>query len=318
MWVADGYAQTVGEGGQRPSRGYERRQCSGLPLYARTTQIARESRGVQAFLRFVVRATRAPVPRGAYWLPCREQLSPSLPSGQLPKATFELRPSVSLPHSPSSPLSRPLSLAIVFAVSNMVNWKFSSLLLLSLRALGSFAAEVLSRVLLRDIKHPLTPPQAETVKEAIEDPKTPNLNVKVSVSFPQAEIFGVKLINGHATQARLSISNNEPESIGLSLIAGSLSHEAAGEPQIVRNLTAQKYSIEIPAGQEETVPYTFTTDLHPRELRLQLVTVLRDGKNNFYTVPVYNETVTVVEKPTSLFDPQMYVPASTNTTLITN
>jgi hypothetical protein len=180
-----------------------------------------------------------------------------------------------------------LSLAIVFAVSNMVNWKFSSLLLLSLRALGSFAAE------------------AETVIEAIEDPKTPNLNVKVSVSFPQAEIFGVKLINGHATQARLSISNNEPESIGLSLIAGSLSHEAAGEPQIVRNLTAQKYSIEIPAGQEETVPYTFTTDLHPRELRLQLVTVLRDGKNNFYTVPVYNETVTVVEKPTSLFDPQI-------------
>lgn len=54
--------------------------------------------------------------------------------------------------SPSLPLSR----SIVFAVSNMVNWKLSSLLLLSLRALGSFAAEVPSRALLRDI-NPLTP-----------------------------------------------------------------------------------------------------------------------------------------------------------------
>lgn len=80
----------------------------------------------------------------------------------------------------------------------------------------------------------------------------------------------------------------------------------------MRNLTAQKYSIEIPAGQEETIPYTFTQELHPRELRLQLVTVLRDSKNNFYTVPVYNETVTIVERPTSILDPQMYVPAFAN------
>ncbi|KAF2825692.1 hypothetical protein CC86DRAFT_446336 [Ophiobolus disseminans] len=169
----------------------------------------------------------------------------------------------------------------------MVAWKLSSLLLLSLSALNAFAAI--------------------EVEKVSEEPQTPNLNVKVSVSFPQSEIFGVKLINGHATEARLSISNNEPTPIGVSVVGGSLIEEQGGESRIVRNLTRQKYSIEIPAGAEETVPYTFTTDMHPRNLRLQLVTVLKDSKNNLITVPVYNETVSVVEAATSFFDPQMLI-----------
>jgi hypothetical protein len=145
------------------------------------------------------------------------------------------------------------------------------------------------------------------VEKVDDEPQTPNLNVKVSVSFPQSEIFGVKLINGHATEARLSISNNEPTPIGVTVVGGSLFEEQNGESRVVRNLTAQKYSIEIPAGAEETVPYTFTTELHPQNLRLQLVAVLKDNKNTFITVPVYNETVSIVEAATSFFDPQMYV-----------
>lgn len=145
--------------------------------------------------------------------------------------------------------------------------------------------------------------QVEQVTE--EEPQTPNLNVKVSVSFPQLEIFGVKLVNGLATEARLSINNDEPTPIGVSIVGGSLLQEVNGESHIVRNLTAQRYSIEIPAGAEETVPYTFTTELHPQDLRLELIAVLKDSKNSFYTVPVYNETVSVVEAPTSFFDPQM-------------
>ncbi|KAF2024784.1 hypothetical protein EK21DRAFT_104410 [Setomelanomma holmii] len=167
----------------------------------------------------------------------------------------------------------------------MVSWKLSSLLLLSLRALGAFAAI--------------------EVEQVDEEPQTPNLNVKVSVSFPQSEIFGIKLINGHATEARLSINNGEPTPIGVSVVGGSLLKEQAGESHVVRNLTAQKYSIEIPAGSEETIPYTFTTELHPQDLRLQLVAVLKGSNNDFFTVPVYNETVSVVEAATSFFDPQI-------------
>ncbi|CAG5182846.1 uncharacterized protein ALTATR162_LOCUS10364 [Alternaria atra] len=168
----------------------------------------------------------------------------------------------------------------------MVNWKFSSLLLLSLRALGSVAE-----------------PAAE--KQAVDEPQTPNLNVAVSVSFPQSEIFGVKLINGQATQARLSVVNNEPTPVGVTIVGGSLIQEVAGQSQILRNLTRQRYSIQIPAGANETIPYSFTTEMHPQNLRLQLVTVLKDSKNNLITVPVYNETVSIVEAPTSFFDPQI-------------
>ncbi|EDU48480.1 hypothetical protein PtrSN002B_006744 [Pyrenophora tritici-repentis] len=170
----------------------------------------------------------------------------------------------------------------------MVNWKLSSLLLLSLRALSVSAK-----------------PEAEKVQEVSEEPQTPNLNVAISVSFPQAEIFGVKLVNGLATEARLSVVNNEPTPIGVTLVGGSLLKENAGESHVVRNLTAKRYSIQVPAGANETVPYSFTTELHPQDLRLQLVTILKDNKNSLYTVTVHNETVSVVEAPTSFFDPQI-------------
>ncbi|KAF1357434.1 hypothetical protein EJ07DRAFT_128876 [Lizonia empirigonia] len=170
----------------------------------------------------------------------------------------------------------------------MVAWKLSSLLLLSLRALNAFGLEVSARVC-----------------NAVPEAQTPNLNVKISASFPQSEIFGVKLINGHATEARLSISNNEPKPIGVSIVGGSLLQEANGQAQVVRNLTAQKYSIEIPAGAEETVPYTFTTELHPQDLRLQLIAVLKNSENAVFTVAAYNETVSIVERPTSILDPQI-------------
>ncbi|RMZ71153.1 signal sequence receptor alpha chain [Pyrenophora seminiperda CCB06] len=146
---------------------------------------------------------------------------------------------------------------------------------------------------------------AEKVEKVVEEPQTPNLNVAISVSFPQAEIFGVKLVNGLATEARLSVVNNEPTPISVAVVRGSLSQEIAGEMQVVRNLTAKRYSIQIPAGSNETVPYHFTTELHPQDLRLQLVTILKDSKNSLYTVPVYNETVSIVEAPTSFFDPQI-------------
>lgn len=138
-----------------------------------------------------------------------------------------------------------------------------------------------------------------------EEPQTPNLKVAVSVSFPQAEVFGVKLVNNHATEARLSIKNDEPQPIRVAVVGGSLVKVVQDESQILRNLTGKKYSLEIPAGAEETVPYSFSVDMHPQDLRLQLVAVLKDANDNQYTVPVYNESVSIVEAPTSVFDPQM-------------
>ncbi|KAJ4290468.1 Increased recombination centers protein 22 [Kalmusia sp. IMI 367209] len=170
----------------------------------------------------------------------------------------------------------------------MISWKLSTLFLLSLRALNAFAAI-----------------EVENVEEVVEEPQTPNLKVAITASFPQSEIFGVKLINGHATQARLSIDNQEPEPVTVAIVGGSLIKDAGAETHILRNLTGQRYGLEIPAGEEQTLTYSFATEMHPQDVRLQLVAVLQDKKNAFYTVSVYNETVSIVEAPTSIFDPQI-------------
>lgn len=142
--------------------------------------------------------------------------------------------------------------------------------------------------------------------------QTPNLAVEIKALFPDAEVFGVKLVNGRATRAVLDITNNEAEPISLLIVGGTLLTlsdlpGAPDPPQVVRNLTATKYSISIPAGEKESVNYAFTTELHPQDLRLNLAAVLQDSKGTVYTKATFNETVSIVEAPFSVFDPQMYV-----------
>jgi len=83
---------------------------------------------------------------------------------------------------------------------------------------------------------------------------------------------------------------------------------------IVRNLTATRYDTVIPAGVKQSLAYTFTTDLHPQDLRLNLVAMVSTKAGLAYQVPAFNETVSVVEPATSIFDPQMCVlpPPSAN------
>ena len=65
--------------------------------------------------------------------------------------------------------------------------------------------------------------------------------------------------------------------------------------------------MEIPAGEKGSVTYTFAVEMHPQDLRLNLAAVLQDSEGVVFTKMVYNETVSVVEAPVSIFDPQMYV-----------
>jgi len=140
--------------------------------------------------------------------------------------------------------------------------------------------------------------------------QTPNLAVSVSCSFPEAEIFGVKLVNGKPTTAILDFTNNEAEPVTVGLIGGALStndalpagsHPSAG---VVRNLTFAKIDVEIPAGEKQSLTYKFTTELNPQDLRLNLVAaILKSG--SVYQIQAYNETVSVVESAISIFDPQL-------------
>ena len=124
----------------------------------------------------------------------------------------------------------------------------------------------------------------------------------------------MKLVNGHATQAVLDFTNHEAEPVNIAVIGGALStllplpagtHPSAA---IVRNLTHARYDLQIPAGEKQTLPYSFTTDLHPQDLRLNIIAVVASQAGAVYQIQAFNETVSVVEAATSFFDPQMYFP----------
>jgi len=131
--------------------------------------------------------------------------------------------------------------------------------------------------------------------------------VKVSTSFPSSEIFGIKLVNGHPTQALLSFTNEETEPVSVAFIGGSLwsSPYSNMGAQIVRNLTTTRYNVEIPAGQSDSISYSFATELQPQDLMLNLAAVVTDTEGTPYTLQAFNETVSIVEPDTSIFDPQM-------------
>jgi len=74
---------------------------------------------------------------------------------------------------------------------------------------------------------------------------------------------------------------------------------------VVRNLTHTRYDVEIPAGEKQTLPFSFTTDLHPQDLRLNIIAVVSSQAGAVYQVQAFNETVSVVEAATSFFDPQI-------------
>ncbi|EKD16908.1 uncharacterized protein L3040_001190 [Drepanopeziza brunnea f. sp. 'multigermtubi'] len=153
---------------------------------------------------------------------------------------------------------------------------------------------------------------ADAVEEGAASPSaTPNLAVSASASFPNSEVFGVKLINGHATKAVLDFTNSEPEPVTIALVRGSLSTlkalpaDAPLSAAIVRNLTATRYGVEVPAGTKHTIPYTFTTDMNPIDLRLNLIAVVSSKAGTVYQIQAFNETVSIVEAPTNIFDPQI-------------
>jgi hypothetical protein len=140
--------------------------------------------------------------------------------------------------------------------------------------------------------------------------QTPSLAVQILTSFPQSEIFGVKLVNGRATQAVFDISNNEPQPVRVVVVGGSLTTPidvpgAPDPPIIMRNLSTARYDVQIPAGEKQSVTYSFATEMHPQDLRLQLAAVFQNELGDVFTKVVYNETVSVVEAPVSIFDPQM-------------
>jgi len=179
---------------------------------------------------------------------------------------------------------------------------------MSLRRLLKFAALAAGAVsVLAKEESPIPP---EVIEDLENEPVvSSSVDVKVHASFPQSEIFGVKLVNDHPTQALLTFSNEEKEAVNLMFVGGSLwapDPLTNGETsKVVRNLTSSRYNLQIPAGESESISYEFSTTMHPQELRLAIMAIVTTEKGAIYSLNAYNETVSVVEPDASLFDPQL-------------
>ena len=125
-------------------------------------------------------------------------------------------------------------------------------------------------------------------------------------TFPAAsEIFGVKLVNGHPTEAVVSFTNNEASPVSVNFIGGSLWSLDEEKSLNVRNLSATSYGVQLVAGQTESVSYSFATEMHPQDLRLLLTSIVSTEEGVVVPIAAYNGTVSIVEAETSIFDPQM-------------
>ncbi|KAI1337461.1 hypothetical protein F5Y15DRAFT_390482 [Xylariaceae sp. FL0016] len=174
----------------------------------------------------------------------------------------------------------------------MVAFRYSALAALALQVLSAFA-------------------DSPAVDENAGSPPANDLKADIETSFPEADIFGVKLMNGRPTKAVVDITNNEDKPIQVAFVGGQLftTKELGPDAQpwagIVRNLTTVRYEATIPAGEKQSLPYSFVLDMQPQDVRLQMIAVISTAANQVYQVGLYDSAVSIVEAPVSFFDPQI-------------
>jgi hypothetical protein len=141
-------------------------------------------------------------------------------------------------------------------------------------------------------------------------PKLGLLKVVAQAAFPDSDVFGVKLVNGKVATAYVMVFNQEEEEVNVRIAGGSF-YELDGPSDImsmgasVRNLTSITLDKVIPPGGNTSFQYPFSNNMNPQDLRLILATIVQDTKGNQFQVNAFNGTVSIVEAPISILDPQM-------------
>ena len=130
--------------------------------------------------------------------------------------------------------------------------------------------------------------------------------------FPEADIFGVKLINGRHTKSLVTVTNNEESDIKVMIVAGTLNTlqelppDAPAYQGIIANLSSTTYQVAIAPGESTELAYSFVLDMNPQDVQLKILAAISDSAGNIFQFDAHKGTASIVEAPTNIFDPQMY------------
>jgi len=127
-------------------------------------------------------------------------------------------------------------------------------------------------------------------------------DVHAQASFPEDNPFH-HVVNGERNNINIKVDNKSDKNVTVVSIGGSVHNPSSGT--IIKNLTAVSYgAIPLFSGTGIALPYVFNSEFKTGELHLRLWVEYVAGEAVFRTL-AFEESVTIVEPPTSIFDLKM-------------
>ncbi|CED84127.1 Translocon-associated complex TRAP, alpha subunit [Phaffia rhodozyma] len=126
--------------------------------------------------------------------------------------------------------------------------------------------------------------------------------VEATAKFPPSNPFAL-VKNGQQNPLHITLQNG-PEDITLVSASASF-HDPEKHWKLIRNTSDHKFSTPVLGNSNLTFPYSFYSEFKPRDVGLTVFVDLLDASKQPFRVIAFNSTVSVVEPPSSFFDPSL-------------